>query len=62
MAKVLGFDPKLNRYCSCRNCSAMVEYTNKDIVGTKKINHDYLGDYDVVKYIICPNCNKDITL
>lgn len=60
MASIIGQDPRLKRICSCGNCAALIEYTNKDIVGTKKVNWDYLGDYDVVKYIVCPACSKDV--
>ena len=44
----------------CRHCYHMIEYTPNDIHNRK--SHDYTGDYDVVYYISCANCNKEISV
>ncbi len=60
MAKVIGYDETVKKRCTCRNCAAVIEYVANDIIGTKKVNWDYLGDYDVVKYLKCPACSSDV--
>ena len=31
MAKVIGFDPKLMKQCTCRNCAAIIEYSLTEV-------------------------------
>lgn len=42
---------------TCRKCKTLFEYTQGE-VRTGKFNMDYLGDYDIEKYIKCPSCNN----
>ncbi len=44
----------------CRNCGATLQYTPQD-VATKK-DYDYTGSFDVVRYIKCPQCSKDVNV
>ena len=42
---------------TCKRCSTLFEYQYNEVrEGT--FNHDYLGDYDVLKYVACPSCNN----
>lgn len=60
MATVVGFDQAAKKRCTCRECSAMVEYTQQEV----KAHHgtDYGGGPDGMKWIDCPNCGKKIVL
>lgn len=40
---------------TCEKCHSELEYHYAE-VQEHKTNHDYLGDYDVVKGIKCPVC------
>lgn len=42
----------------CRNCFHMIEYLPQDIKERK--SYDYTGDYDMVYFIDCANCNEEI--
>lgn len=42
---------------TCGKCKSELEYIYSD-VQEYKINHDYLGDYDVVAGIRCPTCSN----
>jgi len=39
----------------CVKCKSLLEYTNSE-VKMGEFNHDYLGDYDIENYILCPSC------
>lgn len=58
MATVVGYDESAKLRCTCRNCGAIVEYVPNDIQSAKV--YDYGGGCDVVYYIKCPGCGKDI--
>lgn len=55
----------------CDNCLAMLEYNIDDIQERREIKTEFVGNkyphrviyYNALKrYIICPNCNKEITI
>lgn len=39
----------------CKKCKSLLIYSQND-VKQYEINHDYLGDYDIVYGIKCPVC------
>ena len=41
----------------CSNCGCLFGYVPQDIV-KYKCNYDYLGDYDIVDAVNCPQCQK----
>ena len=41
----------------CKYCESVLEYKQSE-VSVGKFNVDYLGDYDNLKYIICPSCKS----
>ena len=43
----------------CGECKSLLTYTQQD-VKRYEINHDYLGDFDVVNGIQCPVCENVI--
>lgn len=59
MAVVIGKDRSLIRQCSCRKCASIIEYELREV--NTKFEVDYLGDKEVVYYIICPGCGADVT-
>lgn len=58
MPKVLGFDASMAKKCTCKNCTAIVEY----IPSERKMKSimDYGGFTDSYYVIVCPGCGKDI--
>lgn len=55
----------------CDGCLAMLEYDVNDIQECREIKTEFVGNrypqrvthYNVLKrYIVCPNCNKEITI
>ena len=60
MAVVIGKDRNLIRQCTCYKCASVIEYELRE-VNTKYIS-DYLGDKDMIEYIICPGCGTDVTV
>lgn len=48
-----------NITCTCPKCRSDLAYSY-DEVSDHKINHDYLGGFDVVQGIICPVCKTVI--
>lgn len=57
MVKVVGKSDEHVHRVTCRNCSSILEYTNRD-VEYHKTNYDYTGSYDVVRGLFCPSCSK----
>ena len=45
----------------CKNCGVTLRYTPNDTIDMD-INHNYLGDFDRVKGINCPNCRKETVI
>lgn len=44
----------------CYNCGVTLEYVPADV--KEMVEHDYGGGKDLVKYIVCPACNKHLTI
>lgn len=59
MIKVIGFANEVAKKVTCRNCSAILEYTPSD---TRKeyTLYDYSGGRGAYYLINCPNCNEEI--
>lgn len=47
-----------SRKCECTNCSSVLSYMLSERK-KKEVNHDYLGDFDTINVITCPNCGHD---
>lgn len=58
--KVIGFDPAASRKVTCHACGAILEFYTVDI--QTKRSYDYDGAFDLVKFIKCPNCDKEVFL
>ena len=58
MAKIIGFDDALKLKCTCRECTAIIEYTPVEV--KSEVQSDYTGCKDTVYYIKCPNCSSTI--
>ena len=48
-----------NYTCTCTHCNSDLAYSY-DEIDKYEINHDYLGDFDVIKGIVCPVCKTII--
>lgn len=44
----------------CRNCGVTLQYVPRDI--KERIETDYGGGRDLIKYIECPECNDRVTV
>ncbi len=53
MAKVIGFDPKVLKQFTCRECSAIIEYTPNEDKFTNRTDEGCQ-----IKGLDCPNCGK----
>ncbi len=54
MPTVVGFDEKVKKRVTCKNCSAIIEYVPNDV---KHYNGtDYSGGSDGMEWVDCPNC------
>lgn len=60
MPEIIGYDKSIEKTVTCKNCSAVIKYVSKDEMTYKKF--DYLGDFDIIHYIECPNCEDKITV
>lgn len=47
-------------HITCGKCRSELSYLYAE-VQEHKTNHDYLGDYDMVKGIVCPVCQTVLT-
>jgi RNase P subunit RPR2 len=47
--------------CTCKKCNSQLAYNHSE-VKEYKVNHDYLGDYDIITGITCPVCNVIIRI
>lgn len=45
--------------CTCGNCGSTLQYMPSER-RSKKVNWDYLGDYDLINVISCPSCGQDV--
>lgn len=43
--------------CHCNKCRSTLSYKYLDI-NQYRVNHDYLGDFDIVTGITCPVCSS----
>lgn len=59
MPRIVGKDPAAVRRITCTSCAAIIEYTLNE-TREKKVNWDYLGDYDIARVIDCPGCRHVI--
>lgn len=60
MAKVIGKDAALNKRCTCKECTSIVEYTPFEI---KRKNYKDISQTScTVEYITCPECGNKIVL
>jgi uncharacterized protein with PIN domain len=48
-----------NFTCTCPKCNSELAYSY-DEIQEHRINHDYLGDFDIVHGIVCPICKSII--
>ena len=60
MIKVLNTVPHASvvKEIVCRSCGSLLEYTPFDVEQRK--SYDYSGDYDIIKFIKCPTCNREV--
>lgn len=58
MAKVIGFDPRVQAHLSvtCGGCGAIVQYEKREIQERK---YTCMGDPSGHAYVSCPNCNDE---
>ena len=61
MVTVVGFDEKLKKRCTCKNCARILEYTPIDVVVLWS-GKDYSGGPDGAKGFKCPGCGKDVII
>lgn len=56
--KVVGQDPRMVKTVSCKNCSAILQYTLKDT--QTRVVSDYIGGRDTIRFITCPACGNEV--
>lgn len=54
MAKVVGYDEAAKKRVTCKQCSAIVEYTDHEVKSYS--GTDYGGGPDGQEWVDCPNC------
>jgi RNase P subunit RPR2 len=60
MVKVVGTDSSAVKRCTCKTCSAVLEYTQNEV---KRVDgRDYSGGSDGKEYIYCSNCGREVIL
>lgn len=61
MAKVIGFEPRVMKKCTCSDCAAIIEYAPNELVwkywGDGRIATDEGRKIEGLK---CPNCGEFI--
>lgn len=62
MVKVISTVPheSVVKEIVCKKCGATLEYTPIDIISQDWT--DYGGDVNVTKFIVCPNCTKEVVI
>jgi RNase P subunit RPR2 len=60
MVKVVGKDESAVKRKTCFNCASVLEYTPSDV--KERTVSDYTGSKDLVRYVICPNCNCNVSV
>lgn len=58
MVQVVGKDPGAVKRVTCKGCASILEYTQSEIQNFT--HYDYGGGSDIVYYIICPSCGKQV--
>lgn len=54
--QVIGEDPKYRKQTTCRNCAAIIAYTDSETV--TKVYRDYGGGSDSYREFNCPRCGN----
>lgn len=63
MAKVLGYEPKLMRKCTCRECCAIVEYApNEEVWLTYEDGRVATDEGSKIPGLKCPGCGQFIRI
>jgi len=52
--------PSVVKQKICYHCGAVLEYVPKDV--KERVETDYTGGRDVVRYIDCPACNHSLNI
>lgn len=61
MAKVIGYEPKVMRKCTCRECAAIVEYAPNEEVWELMENGQFRTDEgSKIAGLKCPGCGEFI--
>jgi len=58
MVRVIDPTPQDPKRTICEHCRVKLEYVPNDI--QKRTYKDYDGVSDFFRYIICPNCSKEV--
>ena len=53
MVTIVGYDAQYKKKVICRSCSAILEYTEKEV---QEARYTCMGDPSGHKYVPCPNC------
>lgn len=61
MSRIIEDAPIVEKRAVCHNgCGKTVGYVQNDVRTYKTYDHG--GDCDIIEYIACPGCGKDITV
>lgn len=62
MVRIVKIKPakEVKKRCVCKGCGATLEYVPNEIKSYH--GRDMSGGPDGREWIVCPNCNKDVTL
>jgi hypothetical protein len=58
MVQIIGKDDTQVHECTCRNCASRLRYTRSEVQSFR--HTDYGGGTDIVHYIVCPGCGKQV--
>lgn len=58
MAKVIGFDPKLNKQFTCTDCGAIVEYAPNEAKPQYSDGRKLTDEGTHIYGLNCPNCGE----
>ena len=57
---VVGQDSQVAKRATCFNCGSILQYYPKDV--DSRIEHDYGGGSDHVRFIKCPTCAWEVSV
>jgi RNase P subunit RPR2 len=57
--KVVGFDKTKRKRITCKECTAIVEYVEKDVRGR---SYMVMGESSGHSFIRCPHCKQEIEM